>query len=320
MKKLFEQAGKLIDQATRILLSTHEAPDADGLGSLLALARVLSKKGKSVISFAHLPLPNSLGSFLGQEVLSDKLDAIGFDLVIGLDYGNLARLEFYQSFPDAAAANWLTFDHHLISDQKGLGLIDPKVSSTAELVYQFLIFNQWPIDQETANYLLAGIVDDTGGFRHASVGAQTLKVAGDLMLKGASWYKFACEKKLHFWDKKAVALSEAFLRVRTDLVKGLASVFIDHADFKRFGQGLEEAGVASFLSAAPEIKVALVLIEKEPGVFEGSLRSQKDRQVNVALIAKALGGGGHWLAAGFRSRLSLEEIISAIKKELAAIA
>ncbi|MDD5072135.1 MAG: DHHA1 domain-containing protein, partial [Patescibacteria group bacterium] len=159
-----------------------------------------------------------------------------------------------------------------------------------------------------------GIIDDTGAFCHPNTTATTLKIAGQLMASGGRWQKILEARKQDLPQEKALALNQALANLEVDKKAGLIFSFIDYQLVSRSANGLGEIKIAGILSNIPEAKIALSLIEKTPGIIDVSLRSQKNRGINVDKIAQCFGGGGHKLAAGFKSQLTKEEIIEKIKK------
>ncbi|KKT26879.1 MAG: MgpA protein [Parcubacteria group bacterium GW2011_GWA2_43_9b] len=316
MTNLFSQAKKLIDNTKIIAISTHENPDIDGFGSMLAMEYVLKQMGKNVLAFSLASTPNAL-NFSSSQTVVNNLNPVEIDLIIGLDYGSPERLEILKVYPEIKA-DILTIDHHAIGDQIGLKIVDGNISSTAELVYDFIKFLGEPINSEIAACLLAGIMSDTGNFRYPNTSAQTLKIAGELMLKGASLQKISKAANSLSPDAKMASLTDIFAKIRTSARSNLVFAVIDHKLFNSFEISLEETDIASILSAAPEAKIAATLTEKTPGLFHVSLRAQQDRGVNVAEIAGAFGGGGHKLAAAFHSGETPENIIKKIENLLLA--
>lgn len=316
MTELFIQAKRLIDNAHHIALSTHQNPDLDGLGSLLALALILRQMGKNSLPFSLSPLPEFFRLLPVSKIIGN-LDPAKIDLVIGLDYGAPERLEILNAYPKIKA-DILSFDHHAVGQHLGLKIVDPKISSTSELIYNFLNFLAVPIDSVTAVCLLAGIMDDTGRFRHANTSAQTLRIAGELMLKGASLQKISQAAHSVNPDEKLILLTEVFDKIKTRVASQLIFAVIEYETFSRAVAGFDDLGVADILSSTPEAKIAFTITEKTPGLFDVSLRSQPDRGVDVARLAASFGGGGHRLAAGFRSDKTPEEIVARIEQWLLA--
>ena len=311
MNDLFIDAKKLIDAAQNIALSTHENPDADGFGSMLAMEYILQQMGKNVLAFSIENAPSAL-KFISNQTAVNNLNPEKIDLIIGLDYGSPERLEILKAYPEIKA-NILTLDHHAIGNHMGLKIVDGNISSTAEMVYDFIKFLGEPINSEIAACLLAGIMSDTGNFRYPNTSAQTLKVAGELMLQGASLQKISKAANSLNLDEEMASLTDIFAKIQTSVTANLVFAIIDHALFNSSRLSFQEIDIASILSATPEAKIAATLTEKTPGLFHVSLRAQQDRGVNVGKIAQTFGGGGHKLAAAFRSREPAEEIIRQIE-------
>lgn len=314
MTELFAQAKNLINGAQHIALSTHTDPDLDGLGSLLTLSSVLRNLGKRTSVFSLGPVPDFF-KFLPPQKITDRLEPDQIDLIIGLDYGAPERLEILNAYP-AIKAGILSFDHHAVGRHLGLKIVDDRISSTSEIIYNFINFLDAPLDNIEAACLLAGIMDDTGKFRHSNTSAQTLKIAGELMLKGASLQKISRAAYDINTEEKLLALTEVFDKIQINSRVRLVFAVIEYDAFARATVGFNEAGVAGILSMAPEANLAASITEKTPGLFDVSLRSQQDRGVDVGLLAAAFGGGGHRLAAGFRSDKAPEEIVANIEKFL----
>ncbi len=313
MIQQFQEAKKIIDRAQNILLTTHENPDSDAIGSLLAMKIGLGKIGKKAAAFSSTKTPASLDFLPGVDQIIPEADLANVDLIIGLDYGHHQRLKLNSE--NLASRNFLTIDHHLIGEHLGFKIIRNNCSSTAEILYELFPYLNIAIDYEIATCLLTGIFSDTGGFRYPNTSARTLKIVSDLLLKGAPLQKIAkfadgCDELPNNLD----AWVAAFKNLEVDLKSGIIFSLVAHENPIDYKQDFSGSAIASLLSSAPEIKLVLLCVQKQPGQIECSLRSQKDRGVNVAKIAQFFGGGGHRLAAGFQSSDRPEDIVSAIKK------
>jgi phosphoesterase RecJ-like protein len=310
MTQQFLQAKKMISQAQNILLAIHENPDSDAIGSLLAMKIGLDKIGKQTTAFSISEIPASTSFLPRQEQIIHQVNLANFDLIIGLDYGAYQRLGL--GGENLNSLNFLTIDHHLVGEHLGFKIIDNKYSSVAEILYEFLPYLNVEVDNEIATCLLAGIYSDTGGFRHPNTTAQTLKIVGELLLKGAPLQKIVKFSDDCNLTENLETWIEAFKNLKFDLKSGVIFSLVVPKNLTNV-RGFSGSSIASLLSNAPEIKLALLCIQKEPNIIECSLRSQKDRGVNVAKIAQLFGGGGHRLAAGFQTSTKPEEIINTIK-------
>ncbi len=317
LEEKFRQVKKILDTAQNILIATHIEPDADGLGSALALKIALEKQGKKVIVFCADRVPDFLKFLPQSHEIKSQASLEEVSVIFGLDYGSFERLHLpnYRLEIDAALS-FITFDHHAIGKHLGLQILDGGASSTAEIIYLFLNFLKMPLDRHLATCLLSGIYDDTGGFHHPNTSAQTLKIASRLLLAGAPLTKIAKLTTQTGLPQEISAWQKIFSRLQMDEKTGLIFSWLSYQSLRKTNVDFKRSEVVNLLSAAPEAKAALLLAEKTPGQIDGSLRSQKGRGVNVAKIAQRFGGGGHQLAAGFRTNLKMAEIISAINESL----
>lgn len=291
---------------------THQDPDLDGLGATIALHLALRNLNKDSLVFLTQPLPDFFKPLVSATEFKNDLPTTSPDLIIGLDYGNIKRLELCQKY-QSLATDWLTFDHHALGQHQGLTINNPLAASTSEIIYQFLEFLDQPITRVIATCLLAGIFDDTGGFCHAATSAQTLKIAGELLDKGAPLQKIVRASIRPNVADSLKTLNKTWEQLKLEPEAGVAFSLISHQNVLELPNGFNQSGAADILSSVPEIKIAVIFVEKTPGIFSCSLRSQKNRGVDVARIARRFGGGGHTLAAAFQSSRPPEEIMAEIK-------
>ncbi len=314
----FKQIKKIIDNAENILITTHNEPDADALGSSLALKMFLEKQGKKAAVFCVDRVPSFLKFLPRSQEIKNKIFLEDFSVIFGLDYGSFERLFLpnYRLEMDSQI-KFITFDHHLIGKHLGLQVLDGRASSVSEILFLFFDFLKIPLDSQIATCLLAGIYDDTGGFHHPNVGSRTLKITSQLMLAGAPLPKIAkflsskikSSEEINIWQK-------IFSRLEIDKKSGLIFSWLDKQNPHENTENFKRSEIVNLLSAVPEAKAALLLVKKGNKQIDGSLRSQKNRQIDVAAIAQYFGGGGHKLAAGFRTNLEMNQIVNTVKKIL----
>lgn len=316
--KDFSKAKNIIENTRKALIVSHANPDPDAIGSMLVVKQIVEKLGKKAVVYCASGAPDYLNFLPDFTKIKKIADYREVNLIIGVDYGSFSRLGL--NAEEVAKLPFLTFDHHVINDQRGLLLIDQKVSSTCEILYHFLNFLEIEINKDLATCLLAGIYEDTGGFRHPNTGSETLKISGELLLKGASFSKII--KNIYKAD-----LPEAFKiwalginKVVFDKDLGIVYSFIPNKDFLTLGKEIENLpDLPHFLSTVPEAKIAVLMIEKELGLIKTNLRSQKGRGVDVARVASFFGGRGLKLSSGFLSSETPEQIIEKIKSILLQI-
>ncbi len=295
-----QQIADTLQKSSRVLISTHEHPDGDALGSSLAMLHALRAQGKSVTAYIPDPAPGFFSFLPGaSELTTAKPDVVSFDTVLLLDYTQLYRTHLE---PEVLAhPQTISIDHHYDNTKRThLNLIVPEAAATAHILYDFFISLRWPISKDVATCLLTGIFTDTGSFMHDSVTPDILEIASGLMNKGARLSHIAHEtyqKKdlpgLRIWGR---ALSRIVVNKKT----GASVSVITKQDLEDCKATLDDLdGVVNMLNTLPDTKFAMLLTECEPGMIKGSLRSEPHKGVDVSKIAKRLGGGGHKLASGF---------------------
>jgi phosphoesterase RecJ-like protein len=308
LKASFRKAKELVESNSSFLLASHEFTDGDDLGAMLAAGRCLETLGKKVTMVAKGGVPDQLLFLPFQnEVLGALPDAFqDFDVLMTFGCGNLSRSGFVEL--EAWAKPVLSVDHH--HDTKMFGTVniwDEHTSANCELVY--LMLKNWgaAIDKFMALSLLTGIFTDTGGFRHANVSARTLEVAADLLRRGARLdlvSRFTSSQK-DLPTLKAWAI--AFENARIDEEQKIVYTVITEDELAKVGateQDLE--GVVELLNTIPEARFSMLLKQRGDEI-KGSLRSESYKGVDVSEIARAFGGGGHKLAAGFKFKGKIEK-------------
>ncbi len=283
------------------MLLAHTNPDADALGSALALGLALRAAGKQVwVGFdrpARVPTP--LSQLPGQDLILpvDGLPTAP-DVVVSLDVGSAERLGVLAKLFDTAATS-VVIDHHASNSGFGtLQLIDPCVPATVVLVTRLLDLMNLPLTPDIAANLYAGLATDTASFRFATAESHTL--AGRLIEAGAepeSLLRPIMDTHPFRWlQMLAVVLSGAQLDPAAAGGAGLVWATVRLADSADLL--LEELeSIIDIVRTSSEAEVAVVLKETSPDCWQVSLRGKYF--FNVGAVAAALGGGGHPRAAGY---------------------
>lgn len=287
-------------RAQRVLIATHEHPDGDALGSSLALLHALRLQGRQVVAYIPDAAPDVLLFLPGlRELTCEPPPVSSFDVVVVLDATYLARTRLAPAL--LAHPMVICIDHHY--DNRGEGqvnLVVPQAAATAHILTVFFLMTGTPITTDMATCLLTGIFTDTGSFMHDSTTPDILKLAALLMGRGARLSHIAHETyqrkelpSLRIWGR-------ALSRIMISPATGAAVTVITWRDLHECGATLDDlSGVVNMLNTLPDTRLALLLCEHRPGRIKGSLRSEPHKQIDVSEMAKALGGGGHRLAAGF---------------------
>ncbi len=308
---IYQEAFKKIQEARSILLLTHVNPDADTLGSALALYHQLRSMGKRCKVFNATQLPYNLDFLPGIEKVSKQIPK-KYDLMISFDAGDFQRLGI-----EERGAFLINIDHHRSNTAYGdINLIEPDFAATAQVVYKLLRLNSLIPTKEAALCLYTALVDDCGFFKYESVDEEVFEMAGALCRCGVEPHYVA--KQLTMREPLAkLRLIQRLLETLELYHKGRVGVIRLTQDMlKATGAAKEMADDAlSMVRSLATVEVAVLLREEEDGRIKVSLRS-KDL-VDVSRIALTFGGGGHKNAAGFTDGEDMDGVLRELLEKLA---
>lgn len=313
-------AASLLRAATDVTLLAHIRPDADALGSALALGIALCRRGTQVrVAFA-LPeqMPESLRPLdvEGLVVPAHEVPETP-ELLVSCDAAEPARLGRLRDRLDTARAS-VMIDHH--ASNPGFGdvqVLDPAAEATVVLVHRVLAAMEVPLDVDIARCLYAGLVTDTRGFRTAGPAAH--RMAAELLEAGVEpepLVRPIMDAHPHAWFAAlGQALERSELEPAAAAGHGFVHTTVPLADVQRY-RSEEIDSVIDLLRTATEAGVAAVLKQVGERRWVGSMRSTG--AVDVAAAAVRLGGGGHRAAAGFTLDGTATEVLSAVRAALEA--
>jgi bifunctional oligoribonuclease and PAP phosphatase NrnA len=298
----------------RFVVTSHDNPDGDALGSLLALHLALGQLGKDSVMVlgGPTPLPGEY-SFLGLErhgLLRDAPADVAGRSLVAVDCAQATRI--VEPRLVASATLTVNVDHHHDNTRFGdVNLVDEHASSTAEVLADVFRDLEVRITPEIAEALYTALVTDTGRFQYSNTSPKALRLAAELVEAGADITKVFVEVYESTPFAKLKLLARALERA-TELADGRIVVSeLRREDF--VAAGADEPfseGIIDHLRAVDGAElVALVreLPAEAPAARKGSLRSHPDG-VDVSAIARSFGGGGHKRAAGFSTDLPMDEI------------
>ena len=321
------EVARAIREHDRFLVTTHENPDGDALGSLLGMTLGLRDLGKDAVMFlsGDVPLPAEFRFLPLDELLrgmppDDTADRV----VLAVDCANDSRL-------GAAAEKLLEaplvidVDHHHDNSRFGqINCVVADASSTGEIMRDLLAELGVPLTAEIAEPLYVAIVTDTGRFMYSNTTPKAHRVTAELIEAGVDVQRVfqAVYESIQFAKLKLLARALE----RAQLYEGgrIVVSFLRAADFAEVGA--EEPfseGIIDFLRAVQGADLAVLMREPPRSRPDAprhrvSLRSNVEG-LDVSAIARASGkGGGHVRAAGFSSEDSMEEITDFIRREYAA--
>jgi phosphoesterase RecJ-like protein len=296
-----------IAASTSFLITTHEGPDGDAVGSSLALGNYLTKLGKDVTVYFSDPVPD-LYTFLPMaDRVVHAIPDRDFDVCFVLDVGEFRRAgEELARF--TRVGKFINLDHHLLCDKFGaINLIDAEAAATGILVYRVIKGAGHAIDFDTALCIYTAVITDTGSFRYSNANKEAFTVAGELVALGINAWSIA-EKLYESQPRKrlellALALSTLVISTRGDV----ASITVTLDMYEKTGAAPELTdGFVNYPRSIRGVEVAVFFREIKPGLFKVGFRSKG--KINVSALAAEFGGGGHHNAAGCNIAGSLEDI------------
>ena len=312
-----------IRDADRFLLTTHENPDGDALGSLLSMHHILGVLGKDSVMFLaakEFPLPVEYRFLPLEEVFHEPPADMPDRTVIFLDCGNIDRMPV--DFLTRDREKVINIDHHHDNTRFGaLNLVDVDASSTAEIVYDLAGRLGVDLTPEIANALYVGLVTDTGKFMYENTDERSHRMAAALLEAGVRVNDIYRRLYEHAPLEKLKLLALALEKIELHDEGRIAITYISRADYDATGatDSLTE-GIIDHVRTIDGSVVAAMVRDLDEGARTArkvSLRSP-DGAVDVSEIARAEGGGGHRRAAGFSTDLTYEEIIEFLCAQVTA--
>jgi len=295
---------EIVRRHQRFVLTAHVRPDADALGSELAIAGILDRLGKEVLICNAFAVPRNL-QFLDPQ---RRLKQLGVDLpaaaldscqvLIVLDTCAWAQLGAMGDVVRTTKAVNVVLDHHMSADDLGAEMFrDNQAEATGRLVVEAADQLGVELTPEIARPAFAALATDTGWFRFASTTADTLRLAGRLVAAGAA--PDDLYKNLYEEDSlsRLRLIGRTIARAQTELDGRLIYTWIELADFAATGAAPSDSeDIINLTLSVDGTQVAVILVEQTSGGFKVSLRSRC--QVDCSRLAEQFGGGGHKQAAG----------------------
>jgi phosphoesterase RecJ-like protein len=308
----------------RFLVTTHENPDGDALGSLLAMKLALDRLGKDSVMYlaGEAPLPGEYDWMPFAELQRRLPEDAGDRVLLALDCANESRLG-----PDPevlfSAPLVVNVDHHHDNSRfGGVNLVVPDASSTSEIVRDLLREIGVELSPEIAEALYIALVTDTGRFQYANTTPKALRLAAELVEAGADVHKIFQGVYESVQFAKLKLLARALERAQIYEGGRLVVSYLLRDDFRQVGAAEPYSeGIIDYLRAVEGADMAALIREPPRTAAPArrvSLRASSD-ELDVSAIARRLGdGGGHRQAAGFSSDASIEEITESLRREFAA--
>ena len=301
-----QQISALLSQAQSVVVVSHIRPDGDAIGSLLGMGLALLRAGKKVQMVLQDGLPEKYSFLPGSQLVQRTIET-PFDTLIVVDCSDLERTGIIlqgQNPPD------LVIDHHKTNLAFGsLNYVEPQTVATAAILAEKLPVWGLEVDKAVAECLLTGILGDTIGFRTSNMSPQALRIAADLMEKGADlptiYQKTLLSRsiaELRYWGRGLtnIRYEDGLLWTILTLDDRIKSAYPENDD----------ADLINLLSSAADFLVVVLFIEQADGRVKVSWRSAEG--IDVSQVAFEFGGGGHAAAAGADIDGSLDKVVELV--------
>jgi bifunctional oligoribonuclease and PAP phosphatase NrnA len=306
----------------RSVITTHENPDGDALGSLLAAKLAFDELGKDSVMVLHsdAPLPGEYLFMPLAELRRRWPDDVSERVLVALDCANESRI----ADPDILGRVPLTLniDHHHDNTRFGdINLVEASASSTGEVLRDVLRELDVELTPSIAEPLYIALVTDTGRFQYTNTTPKALRLAAELVEAGADVHRIFQGVYESVQFAKLKLLARALERARVYEGGRIVISYLLRTDFADVGAAEPYSeGIIDYLRAVEGADMAVLIREppREGGPTRRvSLRASID-ELDVSAIARKSGGGGHRQAAGFSSEASIEEITEFVRREFAA--
>ncbi len=305
-----QQIAERIKKAKRILILTHMRPDGDAYGSALALGCALEYLKTPYQVCVESDLPSNLAFIEGVERVQKKPQG-EYDLLVTVDCSDDQRLGALQdcfSLAKRKKIDTVNIDHHVSNTRFAKYNYVRECSANCMNVAALIAYMGIPFDERMAEYLMIGLMTDSGNFSHDDVGEEAFLLAARLARAGADacYYNYQLFKRQP--KERATLFAKVMSKIRYHHEGKFAAIVISLQDMAESGadNGMTE-GFVDFPLNVDTVEVAAAIMEIKRGQYKISLRSKN--YANVNQIAGVYGGGGHVRAAGCMLFGEVEEVV-----------
>jgi phosphoesterase RecJ-like protein len=305
--------------AEKLLLTTHENPDGDALGSLLAMHGILTQLGKDSLMYMspdEFPLPWEYRGLQFDGLVGAPPDDVAERTIVFLDCGNIDRMPV--DFLQADGLHILNIDHHHDNTRFGtVNFVCSVASCTAEMVWRISKELGAEITPEIAKALYVGLVTDTGRFMYENTTPLAHRMASELIDAGVEPHKVYRELYEDLPFRRLQLLQRALASVERYDNGAVTIAHLTKRDYEETGAlETDSEGVVDHMRAVEGTRVAVLvrelLSDDREGMRKVSLRAT-DGSVDVSRVARVFGGGGHPQAAGFSTSVPYPELVSMLR-------
>ena len=303
-----KEAAEFLRDHDNYLIYTHASPDADTIGSACALCLILRSMGKTASAVNPEKIPRKLDFLPINEIFTDiPENTDGFTLV-SVDVAS-AKMLVGTKVPKFA----LSIDHHRVNTID-CGLLCDKYTYIAagEIIFEIMKELDVALTKEIAFPLYAAICSDSGGFRYDATRPETHITAAELIKTGID-FSYICRRLFESKSMNEIALIRiAYSKIKLLRNGQFAYIAITPEEFKESGAEESDFDAINLIPREIENVKASAVIREKNGMIKISMRSND--MIDMAAIAKANGGGGHYHAAGFSVKGTIEEACELIER------
>ena len=294
---MLKKINELIAANSSFLITTHESPDGDAIGSSLALANYLTEIGKDVTVHITDPVPDLYRFLPLSECVQTKLPERDYDVCFVLDVGEFRRAG-KQIADCRRIGTIINIDHHKTSEEFGLiNLIDVDAAATGLIIHRIITDAGGPLSLATAICIYVALITDTGSFRYSNANRGAFSVAGDMIAAGVNPWDIASALYESQPRGRLELLSFALNTLKFSDCGRFASLTVTLDMYEKTGTDAELTdGFVNYPRSVRGVEVAIFFRQLAETRFKVGFRSKG--AVDVSRLAEVFGGGGHHNAAG----------------------
>ena len=294
---MLKKINDLIAVHSSFLITSHESPDGDAIGSSLALANYLVELGKTVTIHISDPVPEIYRFLPMADAVTVVLPDRDYDVCFVLDVGEFRRAG-KQIVDCRRIGTYINIDHHKTCELFGLvNLIDMKAAATGVLIYRLIKAAGGSISVSTAHCIYVALITDTGSFRYSNADPEAFSVAGEMIEKGVDAWDISSRLYESQPRARIELLSLALATLAFSDCGRFASIAVTLDMYEKTGADAELTdGFINYPRSVRGVEVAIFFRQLAETSFKIGFRSKG--AVDVSRLAEGFGGGGHHNAAG----------------------
>ncbi|TAH32202.1 hypothetical protein EYC59_06190 [Candidatus Saccharibacteria bacterium] len=304
-----EKIKQLVDSAQRIVVVQADNPDADSLGSALALEHIFSDLGKNVALYCGVEIPTYLRYLSGWDRVVSELPS-SFDLSVIVDastYTLFDQLEKAGQWGVLKSKPSIVLDHHATVEKPldfaAASIVDAEVASAGELIFKLSTQLGWEVSTEAAEHLMTSILGDTQGLMNDLTRASTYRAMADLTDLGAQRPKLEELRREYSKMAQVIYQYKGRLLLRTEFAADgrIATVTIPQDEINEYSPLYNPGPLVQFdMLQVQGVQLSIVFKRYDDGHVTAALRANNGTPV-AGKLAEHMGGGGHDYASGFKT-------------------